>query len=116
MGDRPIEQIERGGLRLLEGIIHGFQAHSPAEARRRMIGAVARGIDGRVAGAAVLVDHDAVVAGQSGRAREFSGRDGADADDDQVRRVAAAVGADHPLDPPAPSRRTTRMSHMMLTP
>ena len=96
--DRPIEQIERGGLRLLERVVHRFEAHPPAEAQRRMIGAIAGGIDRRIAGAAVFVHHDAVVAGQPRGARELGGRNGADADDDQVRRMAAAVGANHPFD------------------
>ena len=64
-----------------------------------MVGAVAGGIDRGIAGAAVLVNHDAVVAGQPRIARELGGRNGADADDDEVRSMNAAVGADHAFDP-----------------
>src|SRR5260370_34002880 len=88
-----------GGRRWLRGFWRAFRAPPTAEAKRRMIGAIARRIDRRVAGAAVFVDHDAVVAGQPRGAREFSRGHGADADDDQVRRVTGAVGANHAFDP-----------------
>src|ERR1700679_3472090 len=80
MAHRAVEHIECGRLRLLEGIVDGFQAYPPAKARRGMIGAIARSIDGRVAGTAVFVHHDAVVASQPRLTCELRRRDGTDPD------------------------------------
>ena len=62
--------VERRALRLLEGVIHGFQQHGHAVMGRGMPRAVACGEDQRVGGAAVFVDEDAVVAGQPRGARQ----------------------------------------------
>ena len=82
---------------MLEGIVYRFQPYPLAVARRRMVGAIARGIDRSIACPAVLVDHDAVVACQPRLARKRNGRNGADTDDDEVRGMAAVVGAYDPV-------------------
>ena len=62
-----------------------------------MVGAVADGVDVRVAGAGVLVHDDAVAAAQPGVRGQLHVRRDADADHGQVGRDALAVGARHGL-------------------
>ena len=86
-------EVGGGRLRLLEGVVHRFETDPAAVALAGEAGAVADRIDVGVAGLAVLVHGDAVVAGDAGVGRELDVRQDADADDHDVRRVQPVVGA-----------------------
>src|SRR3984957_11000415 len=64
------------------------------------MGAIAGGVDGLIAAAAVLVDGDAVLAGEPSFGGELGVRHGADSDHQQVRLEGAAVRTNDALDPP----------------
>ena len=74
-------------LGLLQGVGHALQpVHDAAVDRDRPPRHIADGVDVRVAGAGGLIDHYAVFARQSRRARQSLAGEGADADQHRVRR------------------------------
>src|SRR5450631_147536 len=98
----PFENVERCGFCLLEGVVDRFQPDSQVESQRRVIGTIAGCIDCRIAGAAILIDDDAVLAGEARIAGKLHVGDCTDADNEQIRFISAPVGADDTFDPATP--------------
>jgi hypothetical protein len=95
-GEGAFAAEQRHGRRpgLLHGVLHRFEAAQAAVGQAPR-GAVAGGDDGRVRGPAAGIDHDAVDDFQSGILRQFGVRDHADADQQQVGGVLAAIAGPH---------------------
>ncbi len=74
----------RCGLRLLQCVVHRLEAQSTAQQTVRVIRAIAGGKDVIVGGLAVFVDHDSVVARQTGILGERSFRQDTDADNYEI--------------------------------
>ena len=75
--------------------MHRLESHVPAIDRVRVRGAVANGIDIRVARLAVIIDNNAVVDIEACRTRELRIRCDADSDNHQVRRNLVALRCRH---------------------
>ncbi|MCZ7562127.1 MAG: hypothetical protein M5U30_20600 [Burkholderiaceae bacterium] len=77
------------------GVVFVLEAQAAIQDRAVEAGDVARGKDVRIAGAQVLVDHDAVVDGQPGRLREFDRRKDPDARHHRIGRHLGRAGRQH---------------------
>jgi hypothetical protein len=112
MSGRPIEHVQRGGLGLFESVVDGFEAHPHFIAQRRVISAIAGRVHGSVAGAAIFIHHNAVLAGKAGCCGQLHVGEGSHPDHQQICLVGAAIGAYHPLDPRAALQANhTRVAH-----
>jgi hypothetical protein len=92
-GDR-----QTGGFGLVLGVLDGFEPQPILREAVVMRGAIACGEDPGVAGAAVMIDRDAVRAVQSGIAGDLLVRQAADADQDQIGPDLRLVLAGHRSD------------------
>src|SRR6266851_4978338 len=66
IGFRPAGEAGGDTPRLIDGVLHGFEANATGGEGRREISAIADRRDRGVAGGQVLVDHDTVVDGEPG--------------------------------------------------
>src|SRR4029079_13005393 len=90
------------GLALLDCILNGFEPETRLAANET--GAVASGQDPFIAGAAVIIDGNAVVDDESGLARQFLARDRADACDNEVDIELVTIGKARLSAPRAPRK------------